>query len=267
VAQNISETHCENPRRDRGPKFIKLEYTMIVMAGIFVFARFAFKIVEGLPLGLDDWTILVTMVLSIGATGGIIGGTIKHGLGKDMWTLEPHDITQLLLYFYAVAALYFATIATLKLSIIFFYMKVFPTRATQRLLRGTAVFTALWGLAYTIIAIFQCRPIGHFWKRWTGLHPGTCLDMNAFAFSNAGISIMLDLWSLGIPMWEIQRLQMHWKQKISVALMFGVGTFVTVVSIVRLQAIEQFGKSKNLSWDYYNVSFWSALEVGVGLVW
>jgi hypothetical protein len=60
---------------------------------------------------------------------------------------------------------------------------------------------------------------------------------------------------------------MHWKQKISVALMFGVGTFVTVVSIVRLQAIEQFGKSKNLSWDYYNVSFWSALEVGVGLVW
>jgi hypothetical protein len=240
---------------------------MIVLGGIFVLARFAFKIVEGLDLELDDWAILATLVGGIGCTGSIVGGTIKHGLGKDLWTLSPADITQLLRYFNVVATLYFATLTLLKLSIIFFYIKVFTTKGAKRLLWSTAIFTFLWGFAYVIVAIFQCRPVSYFWKRWDGLHEGQCLNINAITLSNAGMSIALDFWSLGIPLWQLRKLQMHWKQKVSVSLMFGVGTFVTVVSILRLQAIVHFAKSTNVSWEFYDVSIWSTTELGVGLMW
>jgi hypothetical protein len=145
----------------------------------------------------------------------------------------------MLLYFDVVASLYFSSLTLLKLSIILFYIKIFPTESAQRLLKGTAVFTLVWGVTY----------------------------VNAITSSNAGISIVLDFWSLGIPLWQLRGLKMHWKKKIGVALMFGVGTFVTIVSILRLQALVHFAKSINVSWEFYDVSMWSTIELGVGVMW
>jgi hypothetical protein len=41
---------------------------------------------------------------------------------------------------------------------------------------------------------------------------------------------------------------------------------VTVVSIIRLQALVTFGKSKNATWDNFPVSLWSTVEINVGIV-
>jgi hypothetical protein len=173
----------------------------------------------------------------------------------------------MLLYFDVVASLYFSSLTLLKLSIILFYIKIFPTEGAQRLLKGTAVFTLVWGVTYVIVAIFQCQPISYFWNKWDGLHEGKCLNINAITSSNAGISIVLDFWSLGIPLWQLRGLKMHWKKKVGVILMFGVGTFVTIVSILRLQALVHFAKSINVSWEFYDVSMWSTIELGVGVMW
>jgi hypothetical protein len=229
--------------------------------------RFGFKIVERLPLELDDWTILATTVVGTALTAVTIGGTIKHGLGRDLWTLEPDQITTMLLFFEIVAVLYFTTLTLLKLSILFFYIKVFTVTRAQRLLWGTVIFTLVWGVVYVIVAIFQCTPISYFWTHWDGLHEGSCLNINAITSSNAGFSIALDFWSLGIPLWQLRLLKLHWKKKVGVALMFMVGTFVTIVSILRLQALVHFAKSTNVSWEFYDVSIWSTIELGVGVMW
>jgi hypothetical protein len=267
ATKNISTTNCGIPVRDRGPHYYSLSYVIIILSAVFVFARFAFKIYDGLELGIDDWTILATLIVGTACTAATIGGTIKHGLGKDLWTLEPKEITTMLLYFDVVASLYFSSLTLLKLSIILFYIKIFPNEGAQRLLKGTAAFTLIWGVTYVIIAIFQCQPISYFWNKWDGLHEGKCLNINAITSSNAGISIVLDFWSLGIPLWQLRGLKMHWKKKVGVTLMFGVGTFVTIVSILRLQALVHFTKSINVSWEFYDVSMWSTIELGVGVMW
>ena len=173
---------------------------------------------------------------------------------RDLWTLRPEQITQMPPSFEMLVVLYFATLMLLKLSMLFFYIKVLTTPRAARLLWGTALFTFVWGVVYIIAAIFQCQPINFFWNKWDGLHEGTCLNINAITASNAAISIALDLWSLGIPLWQLWGLSMHWKRKVGVALMFDVGTFVTVVSILRLQALVNFAKSNNVSWEFYGVS-------------
>jgi hypothetical protein len=267
ATKNTSSTNCGLPVRDRGPNNSSLPYVIIALAWLFVLTRFAFKIFEGLTLNLDDWTILATIISGTALTAVTIGGTIKHGLGKDLWTLEPKEITTMLFYFEIVACLYFLTLTLLKLSLIFFYTKIFPTPGAQRLLWGTAAFTLVWGAVYIIVAIFQCRPISYFWNHWDGMHEGSCLNINAITSSNAGFSIALDFWSLGIPLWQLRRLKLHWKKKVSVALMFGVGTLVTIVSILRLQALVHFAKSINVSWEFYDVSMWSNIEIGVGVMW
>jgi hypothetical protein len=241
---------------------------MASVAAAFVIMRFGYKmIVTQLDIGYDDWSVLLTLLSAVPSAVLTVFGTVKHGLGQDIWTLSPDEITKMLRYFYSMAILYFTQVALLKLTLVFFYIRVFPSAKVQRLLWGTIVFVCLWGLAFVIIAIFQCRPINYFWTKWDGLHKGICLDVNTITLSNAGISIALDFWILGIPLWQLWGLKMHWKRKVGVGMMFCVGTFVTIVSILRLQALVHFAASSNASWEFYDVSVWSTIEICVGIMW
>jgi hypothetical protein len=268
AAKNASMTACGAKVRSHGQDYILLSNVMIVIAAAFVAVRFAFKlIVARLDIGYDDWSVLATLIAASPSAVITVFGTVKNGLGRDIWTLTPYQITTMLKYFYVMASLYFTQVALLKLSLIFFYIRVFPAPGVQRVLWGTVIFSVLWGFISVIIVIFQCQPISYFWTHWDGLHKGKCLNINAITTSNAAISIILDLWILGIPLWQLWGLQLHWKRKVGVALMFCVGTFVTVVSMLRLQALVTFARSANASWEFYNVSVWSTIEICVGIMW
>ncbi|KAH3946568.1 hypothetical protein HBH53_129600 [Parastagonospora nodorum] len=265
ATKNYSLRNCGAPIRNRGPKYVVISNVMISITAVFVIIRFAFKIVYSkLEIGLDDWAVLACVLTAIPSAIVTVFGTVRHGLGQDIWTLEPEEITKMLKYFYVMASLYFTELSLLKLTLLFFYIRVFPSKPVQRLLWGTVIFVVLWGLVFVCLAIFQCQPISYFWTHWDGLHEGHCLDINAITVSNAAISIFLDLWILGIPLWQLWGLKMHWKKKVGVALMFCVGTFVTVVSILRLSALVHFAQSSNASWEFYDVSLWSTIEISVG---
>jgi hypothetical protein len=241
---------------------------MMCVATVFVAIRFAFKAtVSRTDFGYDDWSVLATLIAAAPSAVITVFGTVKNGLGQDLWTLTPTQITKMLQYFYIMAWLYFTQLMLLKLTLLFFYIRVFPSKGVQRLLWGTVIFTILWGVAFIIVAVFQCQPIYYFWTKWDGMHKGTCLKINAITASNAAISIALDFWILGVPLWQLWGLKLHWKKKVGVALMFCVGTFVTVVSILRLQALVHFATSSNVSWEFYDVSVWSTIEICVGIMW
>lgn len=198
---------------------------MAVVAAVFLVTRLTYKLVIArVPLGLDDWLILAAFLTTIPSAVITVHGSAANGLGRDIWTLTPDQITNVLMYFYCMAFLYFAQVALVKLSIIAFFMRIFPSRNLQRILWATFVFTALFGVAFVLTAIFQCRPVRYFWTKWDGFHEGKCADANAISWSNAIINIALDIWMLAVPLWQLRSLQLHWKKKVGVALMFIVGT-------------------------------------------
>jgi hypothetical protein len=120
--------------------------------------------------------------------------------------------------------LYFAQVFLLKLSILFFYLRIFPSPPFRRLLWATIIFDILFGAVFIIAGIFQCHPISYYWNQWDGLHKGKCLNVNGLGWGNAIISILLDVWMLGLAISQLLHLQLHWKKKVGVGLMFAVGT-------------------------------------------
>jgi len=128
-----------------------------------------------------------------------IHGIISNGLGRDIWTLTPTKITNFLHVFFGVEALYFAQVAELKLSLLFFYLRIFPGVKVRRLIWGTIIFDLCFGSIFVLLTIFQCKPIDYYWHSWDGEHVGTCLNTNALGWSNAAISITLDGWSTLSP--------------------------------------------------------------------
>jgi vacuolar-type H+-ATPase subunit I/STV1 len=217
---------------------------------------------------MDDYLIVATLIFGIPSTIVQDLGTISHGLGEDIWTLGFDTITLFAKWFYIMEVLYFFNVAMLKLSLLFFFQRIFPAKPVQKILWGTIVFNIMTGIAFVITAIFQCTPISHYWEKWDGEHSnGTCINVNALGWANAIISILMDVWMLAIPLWQVSRLKMAWRKKISVALMFCVGTFVTIISIIRLQSLITFGTSQNPTWDQADASNWSTIEINVGIMW
>ncbi|KAM6508339.1 hypothetical protein FALCPG4_018212 [Fusarium falciforme] len=267
TAKNSSLADCGAPIRDSAQQFANLSNGLIVVTGIFVAIRLGYKIkASTINLDIGDWLVLAAMLFFIPAAVITIYGTTANGLGKDIWTLPPNQITNILRFCYILGFLYYTQTALVKLAIIGFYLRIFPAREVQRLLWGTFIFTALWGVVFFFAAIFSCRPISYYWDQWDGLHEGSCTDTNATLWAHASFSVALDFWILAVPLWQLRNLQLHWKKKLGVALMFTVGALVTIVSILRFQALVHFGKSMNKTWELYNVSIWSTIETSVGIM-
>ena len=67
-------------------------------------------------------------------------------------------------------------------------------------------------------------------------------------------------------MHELSKLAMGRRKKAGIMLMFLGGSFVTVVSMLRLKYMIQFSNSTNVTWDYTPIGYWSTLEVHVGII-
>lgn len=266
ITKNVTETTCGAPIRNKSRPYYALSISFGVISGATVVLRFFSKFSANSEFGLDDYFIAITLGAGIPSSVLTVHGIISNGLGRDIWTVTSKQITDFVHVFYAMEILYFAQVALLKLSLLFFYLRIFPGPKIRRLLWVTIVFDVCFGIVFVFIAIFQCHPISYYWKNWDGEHQGTCLNGNGLAWSNASISILLDAWMLGLPMSQLVGLKLHWKKKIGVAMMFVVGTFVTVVSILRLQSLVHFSESSNPTWDNLAVSQWSTVEINVGII-
>jgi hypothetical protein len=267
VTKNVTSTNCGAPIRDKSMQYEALSNSFGIISGVVVIMRFAFKIWTGLELGLDDWFTLISVVVGTPSTVMTVHGVISNGLGRDIWTLKYTNITNFGMYFYIMAALYFLQVALLKLSLLFFYLRIFPATPIRRTLWGTIIFNCVFGAVFLIVSIFQCRPISYFWTKWDGEHKGQCMDINAIAWSNSAISIALDIWMLAIPLSQLKALNLDWRKKVGVGMMFSVGAFVTIVSILRLRSLVTFGSlSQNPTWEYLDVSKWSTIEINVGII-
>ncbi|KAB5515390.1 hypothetical protein GE09DRAFT_580839 [Coniochaeta sp. 2T2.1] len=217
-------------------------------------------------LGLDDLFTILSFCCCVPSIAITIHGTARHGVGRDIWTLKFDDITTFGFFFYILGVLYLPMVSLLKMSLLFFYLRIFFLGLAQTLLWGTIIFNAIYGIIFTFIGVFQCTPISYTWTKWDGEHEGTCLNVNAIGWANASISIALDLWMLAIPLWCLRSLKLHWKKKIGVAAMFIVGSFITIVSIIRLKSLVNLGSSENPTYDQLDISIWSTIEIHLGII-
>ncbi|KAF2705047.1 hypothetical protein K504DRAFT_506519 [Pleomassaria siparia CBS 279.74] len=267
TTKNITMTICNVPIRSRVILGRTVNITLGVISAIFVLIRIGYKLlVSRTELGWDDHFIIITLLTGVPNTIIIDIGAFRNGLGLDTWTLPFDEITRFVRFFYIMEVNYFADLSLLKLSLLFFYLRIFPASNVKRVIRATIAFDVTYGITFVIVSIFQCRPISHYWTNWDGEHRGTCININALGWANAAISISLDVWMLAIPLSQLVHLKLAWKKKVGVAMMFFVGTFVTVVSILRLQSLVTFATSHNPTWDQWDVSNWSTIELNVGIV-
>ncbi|KAF2163705.1 hypothetical protein M409DRAFT_68300 [Zasmidium cellare ATCC 36951] len=271
TAKNLTETLCQRPVRDAPTISVAS-----IVGGICVLIAFTMRMLSKIrfpcdkgsridtDLWWDDFTITVAFVLLIPIT--ILSNVLTGlGIGKDVWTIPFENITQALKVYYVDELLYLTALPTIKIAILCTYLRIFPTRTFRVVVFVAIGFNVAYAITFIIITIFQCNPVSLAWTHWDETHPGTCNNVNAQSWASAIINIVLDLVVVGLPMPVLWNMNLNTRKKLLVMLMFGVGFFVTIVSILRLRLLVVFGDSKNLTYDYKQVGYWTVIEVDTAL--
>ncbi|GIK00967.1 hypothetical protein Aspvir_004997 [Aspergillus viridinutans] len=278
ATKNVTSSACGLPIRDR----TRVVSIAGVAGGVLALVAFALRMIARLPccggqFGMDDLAMIVTMalVIPLSALSPVLADL---GLGKDMWTVPPDNITHILygsvmgsfdqdpkIYFYD-ELVYLSIIPLTKISICLFYLRVFPARPFRIMTYVVIGLNAGYLIAFVLISVFQCSPIKGAWLRWDGEGHYTCNNINAQGWSAAAINMVLDLTVMALPLRELYQLNLSLRKKLFVMFMFSLGLFVTLVSIVRLNSLVHFAATDNVTWDYVEVGYWSTIEVHVGII-
>ncbi|RAL66440.1 hypothetical protein DID88_006131 [Monilinia fructigena] len=244
TSKNLTTVACNLPVRDKRKLYNWTSNSLVIASWLAFILRIASRLTSDTQIWWDD--VMVTVVMIIGIPSAIINvqGLTSNGLGKDIWTLTFKNISDMIRFFYAAELLYFAQVSFVKISILFFFLRLFPDRKIRWTIWGTIIMNVIILIVFEFLAAFQCRPISFYWKGWDEEHSGTCLDINALAFTSAGVSIVMDIWILTLPLTQLYDLNLHWKKKIGVGAMLCIGIVVTVVSILRLKSLVHFSNTK-----------------------
>jgi hypothetical protein len=119
--------------------------------------------------------------------------------------------------------LYITSLALTKVSILFFYLKVFPKRSFRYCVYALVALNIAFALSYDLMLIFQCSPIEGAWTDWDGTFTGKCISINILGWSAAAINIALDLGTIILPLPELVQLSMSMKKKAQILVMFTIG--------------------------------------------
>jgi len=228
---------------------------------LLVAARFWSRLRTAHFVGLDDWAILVSLILCTTFNADMILA-VHYGYGKHGTALTEKTRQLAMECFIISQALYKASINTCKASILLLYLRLFVQRKFRLICWLMIGFVVAFGIATTLGSIFQCQPIQRAWNKHL---TGHCLDTTAFWYANAAFSILGDLLILIIPMPLVYRLNLPLNQRLSLLVVFGLGSFVIVTSVMRMTTLNTTSKSPDPTYEV-GATMWTIIEINLAII-
>lgn len=122
---------------------------------------------------------------------------------------------------------YSAVCCAAKVSILFFYRRVFMASHADLSLRIGIYLGFFLTLSYPIIICVTmataCKPASYFWNQFGGAS-GTCIDTDTFFLALGIINMLNDIVVLLIPFPQIAKLQMNRRKKVAISGILAVGS-------------------------------------------
>ncbi|KAF2760850.1 hypothetical protein EJ05DRAFT_243993 [Pseudovirgaria hyperparasitica] len=214
----------------------------------------------------EDWIVAVGMVFAILMTIAQML-EFRAGLGQHQDHINlSQAIDQLKWLWWSIYA-YTNALNTTKLSILMYYQRVF--NSDHRIMTGVkivGIFVILNWITVILTNLLHCLPIHAFWE--IPLKPtAKCLDTFALWKALAAINIVSDVLIAALPLRVVWGLKMTRTKRILCCLLFALGGFVCVVSVLRLQTVMVLERHMDDNSWYGSITVqWSALETNIAII-
>ncbi|KAI0896796.1 hypothetical protein F4806DRAFT_465892 [Annulohypoxylon nitens] len=151
------------------------------------------------------------------------------------WNLQVKDEAWHLFNIYITTTMYNVTMILLKAAILFQWARIFSPGKRNIffwLCYSIAGVNAVFYLATILIDLLYCQPIQYHWD--PTIPGGHCGNDDLLSPLSAAINVLLDLIILILPQRVIWRLNMSFRKKIGVSLVFLTGLLCIVSASIRL---------------------------------
>ncbi|PKS10362.1 hypothetical protein jhhlp_002113 [Lomentospora prolificans] len=254
--------YAKDQQRQDGLVITAAVFTSISFVVVFLRSITRFILIR--KAGWDDYLMLVAMVLSIGYFAEVLVGKANH-IGHAITTLTVDNMLNLIKVTLGIQLTYYGAISAIKISILCMYLRFLASQKSRMLAYGTIGFHVVFFIICIAVTASQCRPIHKMWDL-DGSVEGTCVNTTAFFYFTSGFNIITDIWILALPIKALVKINRPQKEKIALILIFGVGTFATITSIIRLHTIYTYTLAADPFQQSILVNLWSVLEVNIAII-
>ena len=153
---------------------------------------------------------------------GILNGLGKHATDIDRDIIKTNSIMMHQLY--AIEQTYTFVVYLAKVSLLFFYWRMFRITNIKIAVYSLLTLSTLWLIARLIVGTIQCLPVEAFWQLEMRPTANCLVETPKYVFGSIISHILIDVLAIILPTIQIKRLQLPMVQKFGVLLMFLFGT-------------------------------------------
>jgi hypothetical protein len=212
--------------------------------------------------GWDDTLIIFAFMNSV-LLSVFFSYATRYGQGYHVENV-PHDLVVTSFSItYVTLICYQLALCLTKLSILVFYLRVFPARREKLLSWGTIIFIFLAITPILIADILQCNPA-------TGASFFTdsmmCLQPTPVLVASTVVHTILDGWLIIMVIPVVVTLQIPRRQKIALIGVLSLGVLVIIASAARISSLLNDDTNTDFTWVTADFDIWTVLEVSIGII-
>ncbi|KAI1440008.1 hypothetical protein F5Y02DRAFT_32223 [Annulohypoxylon stygium] len=252
---------------------------------IVVILRFYTRLLQKGKLGIDDFLILPAVVLVAGMGAALIAGVKQEAvgyptpppLGSDpelVLTWRDPKITVVQKVQYITQILMIAAYGFIKLSIIFFYRRIFNPSKSDRFNLITIICACIivaWTMAYIFAVAFDCGL--HWTAHWSSVADiiNYCHGTQQLVESLLITDLITDVIIIALPMPIIWSLHLTLMRKIAITAIFllggvAIGAAAARLAIYMTQIKYSLDPTMDENKSVSTVLYWSMIEAGLSLI-
>ncbi|KAI4131704.1 MAG: hypothetical protein LQ338_001105 [Usnochroma carphineum] len=205
---------------NRRAELLSVQISMAAVAVFAVVLRLISRFLVSKSPGWDDY--IITLGTCLGLTQTILTlSCLPYGAARHMVDIPSRsDLMYILKVAYIACITGPLVMLSVKASLLLLYLRISPCVIFRRCVKSLLVFFTIDAVAWSVLASFQCLPIDHSWK-WT--KPGHCMNRE-FLYKAQGLwSLTEDIIIIILPIPTILKLQMHWRRRVLLILVFAFG--------------------------------------------
>ena len=203
------------------------------------------------------------MITAVGK--GFVVTEVSYGLGQHRVDLSVEQYRNFLKYSYLDTNQFFIALATCKISICLFLLRLSLFNKLKRILYGLIAFIIITHLALFFLNVFQCNPVNKVWNLGT---PGKCFSQQQvmnIVIAQGTLSFITDFICAAFPILLLRNLNIRTQSKIGLCLLMGLGVITAGIAIARTATAWQV-KSSDFSWVGVPNVMTRVFEVNIGNV-
>ncbi|KAI9737217.1 MAG: hypothetical protein M1818_005749 [Claussenomyces sp. TS43310] len=260
----VSSSHPSLTLNKDGRDILISVVVFAVLASISVALRFYVRSLRKVPIALDDWLILgslITLIAVVPLTtlDLFIGGIGYHSKSLDRWYVENS-----LKFLLVMQILFPLGVGLAKLSLCIVILRIFGVRSRMQVAAYILmVCSVCWVIMALLISFLICRPLSHNWDPFTA--KGSCGNQTAAYAAMGVVDIIVDIGIMVLPLPAVFSLQMPLANKFGVAALLLLGILTISITAVRVVIMLKVDWT-DFSYSAKGVFIWSACELAVAII-